>query len=336
MSEHKESSTRARIARLKQSEKIRSKVKLFREKASLESLDDFGADTPESIWYYFRQAIDETHIHYMNNAANILRMFNDVRNMVIELERRGDANLERNYELDCQAAATKYDKDTSQPTGGNPERAQFVWHMILWFLPESNRWAERAETNIENWAEKIGRLKFDKAMEAKLGKELPKDNMEEGLAYKSLPEKVQALLKNQNADQNYYNRLREAIMEMRASASKKSDLYLIELVLSKCGYINTGAEHTLFIEALEAWKSETDDNAIIKPEWATNRNLTVLKTKISKELYKLLGTRDENYDNWQRKAKEKGVELKKPVVNNLKKLQELEKILNDKMKTLRA
>lgn len=291
--ENKYQSLRARIAQLSKRPVVHNMLNLFEKKNTFESLADFEADSEQSIWLYFKKAIHLSRRSYEATPECILGLFQDVREIALMIRNdRWSASQEHSVVI----KAGRYDYNSaSEYVGGFPEREQFVWHMLLWFLPEKSDWAEIAEHRIDVVSDRMkARLRFDEKMEEKLEEEILKKAEQEDKIPAELPKEVLDIFVPKVGGKLVdFDKLREAIVEMCSQVPDKAHYFLIELVLSQNSYIASFDSHTEFIKALEEWE-------IVEKGYLKHGDLAQKKFQF----------KDYNYLNWTRKRNDQALYVK--------------------------
>lgn len=290
--ENKYQSLRARIAQLSKRPVVHNMLNLFEKKNTFESLADFEADSEQSIWHYFKKAIHLSRRSYEATPECILGLFQDVREIALMIRNdRWSASQEHLVVI----KAGRYDYNSaSEYVGGFPEREQFVWHMLLWFLPEKSDWAEIAEHRIDVVSDRMkARLRFDEKMEEKLEEEILKKAEQEDEKLAELPKEVPDIFVPKVGGKRVdFDKLHEAIVEMCSQVPQKNQLpmkahfFLIEVGLYLNNYIRSFDSHTEFIEVLEKW-------GIVEKGYLKPGDLAQKKNQ--------LGLGDYNYLTWKNK-----------------------------------
>ena len=291
--ENKYQSLRARIAQLSKRPVVHNMLNLFEKKNTFESLADFEADSEQSIWHYFKKAIHLSRRSYEATPECILGLFQDVREIALMIRNdRWSASQEHSVVI----KAGRYDYNSaSEYVGGFPEREQFVWHMLLWFLPEKSDWAEIAEHRIDVVSDRMkARLRFDEKMEEKLEEEILKKAEQEDEKPAEDSKEVPGIFVQEIDKKTVdFHKLHEAIVEMRNQLPMKAHFFLIELVLSKNSYIASFDSHKEFVEALEEWN-------IVDKGYLKHGDLAQKKSQFE----------DYNYLNWTNKRNDQALYIK--------------------------
>lgn len=291
--ENKYQSLRARIAQLSKRPVVHNMLNLFEKKNTFESLADFEADSEQSIWHYFKKAIHLSRRSYEATPECILGLFQDVREIALMIRNdRWSASQEHSVVI----KAGRYDYNSaSEYVGGFPEREQFVWHMLLWFLPEKSDWAEIAEHRIDVVSDRMkARLRFDEKMEEKLEEEILKKAEQEDEKPAEDSEEVPGIFVQEIDKKTVdFHKLREAIVEMRNQVPDKAHYFLIELVLYQNSYIARFDRHKEFVEALEEWN-------IVDKGYLKHGDLAQKKSQFE----------DYNYLNWTNKRNDQALYIK--------------------------
>lgn len=310
MTENNPQSLRARIAQLSKYPVVHNMLNLFEKKNTFESLADFEADSEQSIWHYFKKAIHLSRRSYEATPECILGLFQDVREIALMIRNdRWSASQEHSVVI----KAGRYDYNSASEYGGGfPEREQFVWHMLLWFLPEKSDWAEIAEHRIDVVSDRMkARLPFVEVMERKLEEDILKKAEQEDEVPAELPKEVQGIFVPKVGGKLVdFDKLHEAIVEMRNQLPKnksqhpmKAHFFLIELVLSQNSYIASFDSHTEFVKALEEWN-------IVDKGYLKHGDLAQKKSQFE----------DYNYLNWTRKRNDQAlyVKLQQTLLNKMR------------------
>lgn len=290
MTENNPQSLRARIAQLSKRPVVHNMLNLFEKKNTFESLADFEADSEQSIWHYFKKAIHLSRRSYEATPECILGLFQDVREIALMIRNdRWSASQEHSVVI----KAGRYDYNSaSEYVGGFPEREQFVWHMLLWFLPEKSDWAEIAEHRIDVVSDRMkARLRFDEKMEEKLEEEILKKAEQEDEKPAELRKEVPDIFVPKVGGKPVdFDKLHEAIVEMCSQVPDKAHYFLIELVLYQNSYIARFDRHKEFVEALEKW-------GIVEERYLKHGDLAQKKNQF----------KDYNYLTWKKNSKDKAL-----------------------------
>ena len=243
------------IGELKQDEAVSQMITLFEGDEKFETLQDFEAGNPASIWHYFRKAISLSCIGFPDKDERVVNLFRIVRKIAIEIKENSPGSL---YEFILEAGGYNRQEsmNSSSFVGGWPEREQFVWHMLLWFLPQGAAITTAVERRLNLLCTNNPRLPFDKAMSEMLRPKKPAAPAD-AIESKDGADDILTTEGRKNRE-----KLISALKQIKKGLKNKADYLAIELALNAMNLIQRSTKHTPFIRALTSWGIITDEDKI--------------------------------------------------------------------------